>query len=72
MTPTTLAQLYPADTPMSEVSPDFAGMSLRTWRSLKIAEQAEAYRKTRVGAKPEKWQGRAIWTPRDSYGMKSV
>ena len=41
-----LSQLYPRGTKMSEVAPDFQGMSLKLWQRLDMERQAEAHRKT--------------------------
>jgi len=77
MIPTQLSQLYPPNTPntpMSEVDPDFRGMSLLLWRQLKISEQAEHWRKKQQGkpALPQKWRERAPATARDRYGLKGI
>jgi hypothetical protein len=69
-----LSDLYPSGTKMSEVHPDFRGMSLERWKLLKISEQANAYQKT-ITAEQKKAapiSAQRIWTPRDSYGMKGV
>jgi hypothetical protein len=68
-----LTDLYPPETPMSEVHPNFHGMSLRRWKLLDLSRQAEAFRKAHP-IKPEDapLSQQRIWTPRDSYGLKGV
>ena len=69
--PETLEQLYSPGTPMSEVHPDFRGMSLQLWRKLKISEQAKKYlAKLNPGEAPLSKQ--SIATARDNYGMKGM
>jgi len=56
---------------MSEVHPDFRGMSLQLWRKLKISEQAKKYlAKLNPGEAPLSKQ--SIATARDNYGMKGM
>jgi len=67
----TLSDLYPASTPLREVHPDFCGMPYRQWLTLKMKEQAEAYRATLNPADAPILR-KAPWTPRDDYGMKGM
>jgi hypothetical protein len=70
----TLGQLYPTDTPLAEVSPDFHGMRFHKWNLLKIAEQAEAYLKSLPANAKETApiNRKAVATPRDNYGAKGL
>lgn len=38
-----LTDLYPSNTPLSEVHPDFRGMKLSQWKLLKIDEMCREY-----------------------------
>ena len=67
-----LSELFSPGSHLSDVPPDFRGMPYREWRLKEISRQADEWRKTRLNAPMQKWQNRAIWTPRDSYGMKGV
>ena len=67
--PETLEQLYPRNTPLSEVHPDFRGMPLTLWRKLKITEQAEAYL-AKLNSAEAPLAKQRIATARDNYGMK--
>lgn len=76
--PKQLSDLYPAGTPMSEVHPDFRGMSLERWQMLKIQEQCtERYEQwlkqffNGVITEEARTMGKRIATPRDSYGWRS-
>lgn len=70
----TLDQLYPAGTPLSEVRPDFRGMPLKLWNSLKITEQANELQAglTQADRDAAPLNGQRIWTKRDDYGRKSL
>jgi len=67
-----LSDLYPADTPMNEVHPEFRGMQLKAWRLQKLHQQSEEYLKSLTGAPIPNWAQRAAATPMDRYGMKGV
>ena len=69
--PETLEQLYPSNTPLSEVHPDFPGMPLALWRKLKITEQAEEYL-VKLNPAEAPLAKQRIATPRDNYGMKGM
>lgn len=69
--PETLEQLYPPGTSLSEVNPDFRGMSFRLWRKLKITEQADKYLATLNPADAPLSKQRQA-TARDNYGMKGM
>lgn len=74
MRPVALAQLYPPDTPMAEVAPDFVGMHPAIWHRLKMSAQCNAWLASAECRTQEipKWAQRAPATPRDNYGLKGV
>ena len=70
--PTELSQLYPAGTPMSEVAPDFRGMSLAGWRHQKLLQQFKSYQDSIPADAPKPLAEKAVSTPRDNYGLKGI
>ncbi len=82
----TLADLYPSNTKLSDIPPDFHGMPVKEWHKLKMADQAEkalakltaegpqtdAARVDWKKQKGQEWRGKHLWTPRDDYGSKSL
>lgn len=72
MIPQTLSELYPPETPLSEVHPDFHGMRLHKWKLLKITQEADEYRKSLGPDAPKPLAGQREWRPADSYGWKSI
>jgi hypothetical protein len=77
-----LSDLYPANTPMREVHPDFRGMTPDAWRLAKIAEQAQERAKLPPPVNNRKWLdadypsikrpgfGKGnVATARDGYGI---
>ena len=69
--PETLEQLYPSGTKLSEVHPNFRGMSLKNWRKLKISEQAKKYL-AKLNPAEAPLSKQSIATARDNYGMKGM
>jgi hypothetical protein len=67
----TLNDLYPTGTTLSDVAPDFRGMSLVLWQKLHLSEQAEEWRQSRANIESP-LERKSIWTPRDDYGMKGL
>lgn len=67
----TLDQLYSPGTPLSEVKPEFRGMSFKLWRSLKLTEQCNEQLKT-ADYEHAPLKDQRGWTPRDDYGRKST
>lgn len=73
----TLNDLKPHGYHLSDVEPDFRGMTLREWLMKRIESQASAFlaQADRVKAvcgnvSNRKWYKKAVATPRDNYGMK--
>jgi hypothetical protein len=66
-----LESLYPPTTPLREVHPDFRGMPLKLWISLKFKEQCDAHLKTLNPAQAPLSKKRE-YRPQDGYGMKSM
>jgi hypothetical protein len=58
----------------AEEHPLVTGEPLRKWQMRQITEQCDAHLKTiKPPVDNKKWVGnKSTWTPRDSYGMKSV
>jgi hypothetical protein len=69
--PQQLGDLYPPGTPLAEVNPDFRGMDRKLWQRLKVFGQGEAHRKT-LNPEDAPISKKAVWTPRDDYGLKGV
>jgi hypothetical protein len=69
-----LSDLYPAGTPLCEVAPEFRGMSLRRWQWKKLIEQRIelARRQPKINPEDAPLSQKAVWTPRDDYGMKGI
>ena len=71
MRPETLEQLYPRGTPKNEVDGNFRGMSWEMWWALELRAQINAYL-ARLDPEQAPLKDQAVWTPRDSYGKKSL
>lgn len=70
-------QLYSRGTKLSELPPDFRGISLAAWRKRRIDELAADPRNAKymeqffVKGEP-KLKGQREWNKRDDYGWKSA
>ena len=69
--PETLEELYSPGTKLREVQEDFRGMPLKLWQRLKLDELAARNRQT-LNPADAPLSKKAIATPRDSYGWKSL
>lgn len=65
--------VLPARTKLADVPPNHRGMPFRAWRNADLDKQSAAHKRA-ITTKPEDapLAKKAIWTPRDSYGMKSI
>lgn len=66
-----LSELFSRGSKRSDVPDHFHGMRLREWKLKQVSSQAEEYRKTLEDTVPALNRKR-IWSPPDSYGMKSI
>jgi len=64
--------LYPRDSHLSDVPPDFHGQPYKQWLRDEQDANFARRRDTPNGAPGTKWRNKAIWTKRDSYGVKSL
>jgi hypothetical protein len=68
---TELAELLPAGTTLAEVDPDFRGMPLARYTALR----GEGLMQEALARQARRGSGaivRRVWTPRDSYGWRSL
>lgn len=66
-----LADLFSPGSNLADIPGHFVGMPLKRWKLEKLSEQARA---TYLPVTPSDapLSKKAIWSPRDSYGMKSI
>jgi len=66
-----LKDLFSTGSHLADVPADFRGMPMSRWLSMQITEECSKYVAT---LDPEKapLNRKAVWTPRDDYGMKGV
>ena len=66
-----LRDLFSPGSHLSDVPADFRGMPLKEWQRKTIEKQAEEYRAT-LDPADAPLSKKAVWTPRDSYGIKGL
>ena len=69
--PKELGDLFSPGSHLSDVPPHFEGLSFARYRLPCISEQAEAFRKKQRPSEPA-LSRKAIATPRDNYGYRSL
>ena len=70
-----LSDLMSPGSHLSDVPPDFRGVSLARFKLLQATAQAREWDRRFRNEQPNyqpPLSGKRVWTPRDSYGMKGM